>query len=67
VIARAADDTAKEKVEETTKDTKRAVNKGARKVKDKTCEMTNGKMECTAKKLKHKAQNAMDKAEDAAD
>ena len=63
----AADDTVGEKAEEAAKDTGRAVKKGARKVKDKTCEMVNGKMDCAAKKLKHKAQNVGDKIEDATD
>lgn len=38
--------------------------KGVRDVKDKTCEMVNGKMECAAKKLGHKMNNASDKAAD---
>lgn len=40
-----------------------SVKKGARKVQDETCEMINGKMECIAKKVKHKAQNAGDAIE----
>lgn len=65
--AHAGDDTAKEKVEEAAKDTKRAMKKGARKVKDETCELVNGKMECIGKKMKHGAQNIGDKVEDAVD
>ena len=63
----AADDTLKEKVSEAGNDTKRAVKKGARKVKDETCEMVDGKMKCIGKKIKHSAQNAGDKIEDAID
>ena len=62
-----ADETVKEKVSEAGKDTKRAMKKGARKVKDETCEMVNGKMKCIGKKIKHSAQNAGEKIEDAID
>ena len=62
-----ADETMKEKTAEAGNDTKRAMRKGARKVKDETCKMMNGKMECAAKKAKHKMQNAGDKVEDAVD
>lgn len=62
-----ADETVKEKAHEAAHDTKRAAKKTARKVKDKTCEMVNGKMECAGKKIKHSAQNAGDKIEDAVD
>lgn len=34
-------------------------------VKDKTCELVNGKMECTLKKIKHNMENINDKMEDA--
>jgi hypothetical protein len=63
----AADETVKEKVTEAGKDTKRAMKKGARKIKDETCEMVNGKMKCMGKKIKHEAQNVGDKIEDAVD
>ncbi|MEA9355734.1 hypothetical protein SHI21_05965 [Bacteriovorax sp. PP10] len=66
-FAHAADDTIKEKVTEAGKDTKRAMKKGARKVKDETCEMVNGKMKCMGQKIKHGAQNVGDKVEDAVD
>ena len=62
-----ADETVKEKVSEAANDTKRAMKKGARKVKDETCEMVNGKMKCVANKVKHSAQNAGDAIEDAVD
>lgn len=62
-----ADETVKEKTQEAANDTKRAVKKGARKVKDETCEMVDGKMKCVGKKIKHSAQNAGDKIEDAVD
>jgi hypothetical protein len=63
----AADDTTKEKVVEAARDSKRAMKKGARKVKDETCELVNGKMECVGQKMKHGAQNIGDKVEDAVD
>ena len=66
-FAHAADDTVKEKVQEAGHDTKRAMKKSARKVKDETCEMVNGKMKCIGKKIKHGAQNVGDKVEDAVD
>ena len=62
-----ADESVGDKVEEAASDTGRAVKKSARKVKDKTCEMVNGKMECAAKKAKHSAKNMGDKIEDATD
>lgn len=65
--ARAADESVKEKVSEAGNDTKRAMKKGARKVKDETCEMIDGKMKCMGKKIKHGAQNVGDKIEDAVD
>lgn len=39
------------------------VKKGSRAAADQVCEMVNGKMECIAKKIKHKAQNAADSVE----
>ena len=66
-FSHAEDDTVKEKVTEAAKDTKRAMKKGVRKVKDETCEMVNGKMKCVGKKIKHSAQNAGDAIEDAID
>lgn len=62
-----ADETVGEKVEEAAKDTKRAVKKGARNVKNETCEMVNGKLDCAAKKAKNNAKNLGDKVEDALD
>lgn len=69
-IAHANDDkgtTMKEDIKEGARDVKKNVKKGARAVSDKTCEMVNGKMECAAKKLKHKAQNGMDEVKDKVD
>lgn len=64
---RAEDDTTREKVEEVSNDTKRTAKKAVRKAKDETCEMVDGKMKCFGKKIKHAAQNAGDKIEDAVD
>lgn len=61
------DETMKEKTEEVANDTKRAAKKAVRKAKDETCEMVDGKMKCMGKKMKHAAQNAGDKIEDAVD
>jgi hypothetical protein len=62
-----ADDTVKEKVEEVANDSKRATKKAVRDVKDKTCKMINGKMECAAKKVKNAVLDGADKVEDAMD
>ena len=62
-----ADETVKEKASEMGNDTKRAAKKGMRKAKDEVCEMVDGKMKCVGKKIKHAAQNAGDKVEDAVD
>ncbi len=62
-----ADETVKQKAEETMNDAKRSAKKAARDAKDKTCELVNGKMECAAKKVKHSIQNGADKVEDAID
>jgi len=62
-----ATEAVKHKVQEAGHDAKRSANKAGRAVKDKTCEMVNGKMECAAQKVKHSMQNGADKAEDAVD
>ncbi len=59
------DESLKSKAKEAERDTSRAMRKGGRAVKDKTCEMINGKMECAAQKVKHSVQNGADKVEDA--
>lgn len=51
---------------EAAQDTGKAIKKGGRAAADKTCEMINGKMECAAKKVKHKVQNAADEVKDKA-
>lgn len=61
------DTTFKQKVNEVSKDTERGTKKVIRKVKDETCNMINGKMECAAKKVKHSIQNGADNVEDAVD
>ncbi len=62
-----ADQSMKAKVKEAGNDAARATKQGVRDVKDKTCEMVNGKMECAAQKVKHKVQQGADKVEDAMD
>lgn len=55
-----AEETNLEKAENVKNKTVDSVKNTARDIKDKTCEMINGKMECVAKKVKHTGQNAMD-------
>ena len=62
-----ADETLSEKAKEAGNDTRRGVKSGARAVKDKACEMVNGKMECAVQKTKHTLQDGADKVEDAVD
>lgn len=62
-----ADDTVKEKVQEASNDGKRASKKAVRDMKDKTCKMINGKMECAAKKAKNVILDGADNVEDAID
>lgn len=54
-------------MEEAGRDTKRGASKAMRGIKDETCELVNGKMECAAKKAKHSLQNGADNVEDAVD
>jgi len=60
-------DKAGDAISETAHDAKRGTKKAFRNAKDKGCELVNGKMECAAKKVKNKAKDLGDKAEDAAD
>ncbi|AZZ37492.1 hypothetical protein CIK05_12040 [Bdellovibrio sp. qaytius] len=63
-VAFANDETMGEKASEAAQDTGKAVKKGVRKVKDKTCHMVKGKMQCAAEKMKHKAENVSDEVKD---
>ena len=56
-----------ERSSEAASDMKRGMSKAGRSVKDKTCELVNGKMECLGEKAKHSIQNGADNVEDAAD
>ncbi len=56
----------KETAGEVVDDTGKVVKKGYRAAKDKTCHLVNGKMECAAQEVKHKAQNAGDEISDKA-
>lgn len=60
-----AEDSLKKKATETMNDTRRGVQKAGRELKDKTCELMNGKMECALQKAKHTVQDVADKVEDA--
>ena len=60
----ANDETMGDKANEAASDTGKAVKKGYRTAKDKTCHMVKGKMQCAGEKMKHKAQNAADEVSD---
>ena len=62
-----AETTAGEKIQEGAEDAGKNVKKGYRNVKDKACEMINGKLECVGKKAMNKARNAKDEIKDKAD
>ncbi len=64
-IPTALAETVTEKVAEVGSDIKKSTKKGVRAVKDKTCEMVNGKMECAAKKVGNKVGNGVDEVKDA--
>lgn len=51
-------------VKEAVQDTKKVAKKAGRKVKDETCEMVNGKMECAAKRVGNKIKNGVDEVKD---
>jgi hypothetical protein len=55
-----AEETNLEKAETVKNNAVNSIKKTARDVKDKTCEMINGKMECVVKQVKHTGQDAMD-------
>lgn len=55
-----AEETVIEKAETVKNKSGDAVKKGYRNVKDKTCEMINGKLDCTMKKVGNKINNATD-------
>ena len=55
-----AEETTMEKAETVKINAVDSTKKAYRTAKDEVCELVNGKMECVAKKLKHKAQNATD-------
>ena len=59
------DRTVKQEMNEVSRDLNRGTSKAVREIKDQTCEMVNGKMECAAKKVKHSIQNITDDIEDA--
>jgi len=61
-----AEETASEKSADSARDMKRKTKKGVHKMEDKGCEMVNGKMECAGKKMKHKANEAVDATKDEA-
>lgn len=58
-----AEETAVEKAEVMKDKAVNTTKRGYRSVKDKACEMVNGKMECVAKKVGSKAKNLTDDAE----
>jgi hypothetical protein len=62
-----ADETVEDKIKEAGNDTNRAVKKGVRTVKNKTCEYVDGKMKCAAQQVKQSMENVGDRVEDAVD
>ena len=62
-VSAVAEETTMEKVETGTNKAADSVKSTYRDAKDKVCETINGKVECVAKKVKHKAQNAADAVE----
>lgn len=66
-VALANEETLGEKTSEAASDTGKAMKKGTRKVKDKTCHWVKGKMECAGEKVKHKAENVSDEIKDKAE
>jgi hypothetical protein len=62
-----ADSSVGAKADEAISDTKRGAKKAGRNVKQKGCEMVNGKMECAGKAVKNKVKDAGDALQDAID
>ncbi len=56
-----------ERSREGVNDSKRALNKTKRNLENKTCEWTNGKMKCAAKRAGNAIKSGADKVEDAVD
>jgi len=63
----AANETVGEKVEEAAGDAQKATKKGYRKVKDETCHLVKGKMECAKDKAVGKIKNVGDEVKDKTD
>lgn len=61
-----AETTAGEKVQEGLEDAGKNTKQAGRAMKDKACEMVNGKLECAGKKAMNKARNAKDEIKDKA-
>lgn len=59
-----ADDTLGDKVQESAEDAAKNTKKAYRGMRDKTCEMVNGKMKCIEQKAINKAKNAKDEVKD---
>ena len=63
----AANETVGEKVGEAAGDAQKATKKGYRKVKDETCQLIKGKMECAKDKAVSKVKNVGDEIKDKTD
>ncbi len=61
-----AETTAGERVQEGLEDAGKSMKKTGRDIKDKACEMINGKLECVGKKAANKLRNAKDELKDKA-
>lgn len=55
----------KAETQEMSRDAGRGLKRAGREIEDKTCELVNGKAECTAKKGLNALKNGADKVEDA--
>ena len=64
IVARADDQTTGKKMQEATEDAVKNVKKAGRDVKQKGCEMINGKLECVGKKIGNKVKDVKDEVKD---
>lgn len=62
-----ADDSVSETAKEAANDTERGTKNAVREMKDETCHLVKGKMECAVQKAKHTIQKGADNVEDAID
>lgn len=61
------DKSVKQEMQEVGNDIERGTSKAIREIKDESCELINGKMQCAGQKAKHSVQDSTNKVEDAID